>query len=430
MSQADWDRFQYYSRKVKVFRVIDTDDPHIHPSTYLRMAQLQSSSESLFPSLRHLDYTLDDRSTSEASHIFLFLSPLLESLGLFHIGGFENTISAFLDTLSSQAQMVSRIALRFGQMSVDIFKTSIIHFEQLRSLELFDAVFMSDFVLWEVLGTLPSLEDLTLTINPDCHPAHDSEKSNGQTRSGVTKYFYALENLLVVGSFFLIQHLLSYIDSPCLKSIKVFPTNDSHTAPEREDFFTPSMKIVASKWSRSLKTLVIGPWSSDIAHHNIISKCLILLRVLHEMQTFNLMGWRMENVENMDGDVRRLVMSWPKLRSLRLPLNQTHISLLTLRIIAENCPELRHLQIRLNTSTIPPFDASKSLRHKLEVLTVGRAHPPDSVTQTMQEYQIQVTQYLDFIFPYLKPIEVQPKDEIWSSIRNLVKLCQDARRRK
>ena len=89
MSQADWDRFQYYSRKVKVFRVIDTDDPHIHPSTYLRMAQLQSSSESLFPSLRHLDYYLDDR---PISNIFLFLSLLLESLELSNMGGFENTV--------------------------------------------------------------------------------------------------------------------------------------------------------------------------------------------------------------------------------------------------------------------------------------------------------------------------------------------------
>jgi hypothetical protein len=424
----------YYSRKVKFFEVkSDNDHPQVHPSTYFRLAQLQSFA--LFPSLRHLVYDLDDRSTSHTT-IFLFLSPLLESLELSNIEGLENTIvGPFLATLSSQ--MLNRIVIRFGRMSVDILKTSIVHFKQLRSLELFDAVFMSNFDLWKVLGTLPSLADLTLSIDPTCHPTHVSENSNG--RSGVPKYFYALENLSVTGSFFLIQHLLSSIDSPFLKSIEVYPVDDNyfHTKPEPEDSFTPSMKIVASKWSQSLKTLVIGRWSSVIAHRNTISKCLMLLTVLHEMQTFDLMGWSlpMGNMENMDNDMschmRRLAMSWPKLRTLKLPLNQTFISLWTLRIIAENCPELRHLQIRLDTSTIPPFNtSSKSLRHKLEVLTVGRAHPSDSLTQTMLEYQIQVTRYLDFIFPYLKSIEVQPMDEIWSAIHNLLKLCQDAATRR
>ena len=66
------------------------------------------------------------------------------------------------------------------------------------------------------------------------------------------------------------------------------------------------------------------------------------------MQTFHVKDWSMENV---DDDVRRL----PKLRTLRLPHKQTFISLSTLRIIAENCPELRYLDIRLDTSTIPSF---------------------------------------------------------------------------
>ena len=71
----------------------------------------------------------------------------------------------------------------------------------------------------------------------------------------------------------------------------------------------------------------------------------MLLMVLHEMQTFELMGWRMENMENIDDDVRFVVMSWPKLRSLSFSLDQTFISLSTLRVIAENCPDLLHLQI-------------------------------------------------------------------------------------
>jgi hypothetical protein len=282
---------------------------------------------------------------------------------------------------------------------------------------------MSDFALWEVLGTLPSLEKLVLTAaDPASHPAQDLENSNGESRPGGAKYFESLESLRITGSFFLIRHLLSFINSPCLKSIEVYPViNHICNDHESEDLFTPSMTIIASKWSQSLKKLFIGSLSSGIAHHNAISKCLMLLADLHEMQTFHLKGWRMEN---MDDDVRCLVMSWPELRTLKLPLNQTFISLSTLRIIAENCPELRHLQIRLDTSTIPPFDtSSKSLCHNLEVLTVGGSDP---VAHTTLECQIQVTQHLDLIFPYVISIEVQPQDVNWSGIRDLIYLCQDA----
>jgi hypothetical protein len=415
VSQADWDRLQYHSRKVKSFKFKfrDTDNPQIHPLTYFRIGQLQSSA--LFPSLRHLHYNLGDTATSTA--IFLFLSPLLDSLELFNIRGFEDTIvGSFLTTLSSP--MLSRIVLSAGRMSVDILKKSLVHFK----LELSDAVFMSDFTLWEVLGALPALADLTLkAIDPASHPAHATENSNNQ--SGGLKYFVALESLCVTGSLFFIQHLLGLIDSPCLTTIKVYPVinvlND-----ELDNYFTPSLTRIVSKWSQSLKNLVIDSSSNDTLPRNLngMSKCLMLLTVLHEMQTFRLINWRMEH---MDDDVRRLVMSWPKLRTLRLPLNQTFISLSTLRIIAENCPELRQLHIRLDTSTIPPFDtSSKSLRHNLEVLSVGRA-PSEPSTPSL-ECQIQMTQHLDLIFPFLKSIEVRPKDVTWSGIRDLVRLCQDA----
>ena len=149
---------------------------------------------------------------------------------------------------------------------------------------------------------------------------------------------------------------------------------------------------------------------------------LDVINGLHEMQTFRLKGWRMKNLND---SVRRLVMSWPKLKALKLSFSQ-FVSLSTLRIIAESCPELRHLRIRVDTSSIPPLDiSSKSLCHNLEVLTVGKAHP-SITTQTLLESQIQVTRHLDLLFPYLKSIEVLPDDVTWSGIRDLVFLCQNA----
>ena len=117
MSQAHWNRLQYYSRKVKYFEATCEDDLRF----ILRIAELRSSA--LFPSLRHLEYGLGEDSIS-GSYIFLFLSPLLDSLELLDIGGFENTIiGPFLATVSSQ--MLRRIVLGNGKMSVDIFKNSM-----------------------------------------------------------------------------------------------------------------------------------------------------------------------------------------------------------------------------------------------------------------------------------------------------------------
>ena len=185
------------------------------------------------------------------------------------------------------------------------------------------------------------------------------------------------------------------------------------------------MTIVASKWSQSLKDLVIDAIRSGTAHrYYTIPKCLTLLTDFHEMQKFSLFDWKMEN---MDDDVRRLVMSWPKLRILALPLDQTFISLSTLRIIAEKCPKLRHLSITLDASTIPPFDiSSESFGHKLESLTVGRAH--SSNTQASMEHRIEMARHLDLIFPHLKSINVSRNDVTWTGIRDLDKLCQDVRR--
>ena len=98
-----------------------SDGSEVHPSTCVRIAQLQPSA--LFPSLRHIHYKVKYDSSISPSHIFLFQSPLLESLELRNISGNENAIiGPFLATLSSGSQMLNRIVLDNGQLSGDILK--------------------------------------------------------------------------------------------------------------------------------------------------------------------------------------------------------------------------------------------------------------------------------------------------------------------
>ena len=159
---------------------------------------------------------------------------------------------------------------------------------------------MSDFALWEVLGTLPSLQSLTLeAIDPGSHPAHETMTEESSHRG--PKYFEALETLSVTGSFFFIQHLLGFIDSPCLATIKVYPVlrrrssffNDEDE-PDYDNHLTPSMTIIASKWPQSLENLLIGSCTNNYVYRYAISKCLMLLKVLHEMHSFTSAGrWKM-----------------------------------------------------------------------------------------------------------------------------------------
>jgi hypothetical protein len=139
------------------------------------------------------------------------------------------------------------------------------------------------------------------------------------------------------------------------------------------DILTPSVTIISSKWSQSLNVLTLRS-CNDITLSN--SKFLTLLMDLREMRKFNLWGW---TTNNFDDAVRRLAMSWPKLRFLALYSAQTFISLSTLRIIAENCPDLNRLYALLDTSTIPPFDdiSSKSVRHNMGILDVMKLRDPE-----------------------------------------------------
>ena len=420
MSHADLDRLQYYSRKVKFFEYTAEDD-RVHPSTYFRIGHLWSSA--LFPSLRHLHYHLNGMSIS---HIFLHLSPLLDTLTLENIGGFESTaVGPFLATLSSSSQMLRRIVLNTtGDMLVGVFEKYFISFKHLRSLELSCAIFKTNSLL-VVLGTLPSLENLTLVANnpaslPSPTPTHAPENSNCQSsQSGGPRYFEALESLHATGSFFLIRRLLCFISSPCLKSIEFHPViNPVRDESEPEELFTPSMTIVTSKWSQSLKNFAISSSSSSIdTRQYLFSKLVIFFKDFHNMETFHV-DWKMKSWD----DLKCLLTSWPKLRTLKL--NQTIVILSTLRLIAENCPQLHHLHIGLCTFTIPPFP-NKSLCHNLEVLTVGDAYRDES-SETTLESQIKVTRHLDLIFPYLNSMKVQSGNVFWLGICDLVRLCRDA----
>ena len=173
--------------------------------------------------------------------------------------------------------MLRRIDLDTGRMSVDILKKNQLFTPSSSDHLKFSWMILfygMPLVLYRPLKTLLWSLSTWVLILIDLIPRTPPENSNGP------KYFNTLESLCVTGSYFLIHHLLGYIDFRCSKLIDINQDLDGFRNEHGpEGLLTPSLKIVACEWSQSLTNLVIGSWSSSSfagVHRNAISKCLML----------------------------------------------------------------------------------------------------------------------------------------------------------
>ena len=157
-----------------------------------------------------------------------------------------------------------------GQMSVETFKKLIVPFKQLRYLELSDAVFMRDFALLEVIGTLPSLSKLALVAtDPASHPSHAPE--NYYSKSGGSRYFHALEHLHVIGSFFLIRHILRKVE----ERIVILGGEDESVCSSVDNmFFGPSMLDVMIQRLTQQAAEFAGTVGSSINDEDLVAQAL------------------------------------------------------------------------------------------------------------------------------------------------------------
>ncbi|TFK32155.1 hypothetical protein BDQ12DRAFT_728910 [Crucibulum laeve] len=181
-TSANLARLFFYTKRVISFTVLDESTkqqskptiaqsnvpqpkPTIAQSTYLRLAQLAPSP--LFPSLKHLHVPSVKASLA---HIFLFMSPSLRSVELGDIGPGGDALeiaTSFLATLPWEAPKLQRLVLHgSSHISIDDLH-HIVHFKQLKSLELRNIVSIQDFTLFERLGhKLSKLEHLLVETYP------------------------------------------------------------------------------------------------------------------------------------------------------------------------------------------------------------------------------------------------------------------------
>ena len=153
------------------------------------------------------------------------------------------------------------------------------------------------------------------------------------------------------------------------------------------------------------------------------TKCLMLLKDLHKMQTFHLKDRSMK-IWTMMWDVSSW---WCRGQRELWASSQTNIGFLV--SFEDNYGALSWIALFGHSIGGYFYHPTLSIALAKVFATIWRFWPWGvHLSQTTLECQIQVTRYLDLIFPYLKFIEVQPKDATWSEIRDLIKFLQNARR--
>ena len=125
--------------------------------------------------------------------------------------------------------------------------------------------------------------------------------------------------------------------------------------------------------------------------------------------------------------MRRFAGSWPHLRSLDLPLeikdSTIWPSLSTLYNFVDFCPKLKYLRIPLDISHIPLLSYRRLSAHPLKHLSIGSAN----AALGMQDILL-VARHLDRLFPSLKVLNHSGRNaEMWESIFAVLQAFQAVR---
>ncbi|KAK7435423.1 hypothetical protein VKT23_019684 [Stygiomarasmius scandens] len=426
ITEKDWTNFDAHAKLVREFIYTDIDSPDhiVLPSVYLRLAQCRPKP------LPHLMRFNCPCSTAAITETLLFLSPLLERVEFKNVSTVAKTanIEMFLSFLADESVSLQSLYME-GNASKSLL-SSICHFKQLRSLELLggrdNVIDEEDLV--NLGASLPHLTKLSLEANVS---------SSTQSRPEETHLFSNVNDLTLFGSTTSISSILKIISAEQLEKFELH-------IPETSDSDQPHIQYVvnqaASRWSQTLSSLKIyltdgndvdsRGWGDDSTNGSDLSINHFLQPIYQhpwpnlKVLTINRdLGWSCSN-----GEITKLVSTWPLLKELELSLNAPKYTQLptlsSLYTIAHYCPDLVSLRITLNLRDVKDIhihlSSSSFIPHHLDHLFIDTEHAVDDI--------ILLIQHLDTVFPYLQSL-LGRKDaqSDWVEIQRILKLCQKVR---
>ncbi|KAJ7174804.1 hypothetical protein C8R46DRAFT_1347845 [Mycena filopes] len=389
----DWDRFLFYSHRVKSFR---GDGSRLQTTDVFDVLALSFPEHHVFPNLQKLYW--DPGSDAAFHHVGLFLAPTLVELRL------RINVTGHLSIFSSLAQkcpslQVVRIGSPFLPRGVAIapvsrFICALYHLESLVVASLDESALSH-------LAALPRLYHLWLmsTDEPPSLPVDPG-----------SLHFPALEHLELEA----LEHAPAFFDilgNCSLRDLNIL----------RRGFPGPPTTAIARQFYSSLAThcahstlqhLTVqgGSYDDDfagismdpLAFYSVGAdeiRPLLRFHALVHVSLSHAGGFDMD--DGMAGDMAR---AWPCIESLHLVCDpacrlKPRVTLVGIRSFAAHCPALRVLLMTFSAITIPDLlDAGKIVRHP-HLVSLCVAHSPveDSTSTAV---------FLRALFPHLKHIKI------------------------
>ncbi|KAF8153355.1 hypothetical protein B0H34DRAFT_800567 [Crassisporium funariophilum] len=409
ISPEDWARFDWYARRIRKFSYNrDPDSLDIAMHVYFRIAQLRSSP--LLPSLRHLHCPSTSQNDFLISGICLFLSPSLQTLEFENISSVEDKLcGTVLHTLASDGAHIEKIALRGRGLSRDTVWMAV-RFEHLKHLELAGMGEAINLEIMETIGSLPRLVDLAIDFT-------ESTMEPLSKDLGLKD----LKSLMITAPVPFIQAFLPHISTNHLETfVAVAPSNPPI---DKKDF----LNDVVGRWKDSLRRIALVHQQVDEHIEELHIDALSPLIPLKKLTYLRLEGYAMELT---DDNVADLGVAWPEMTTLLLPFISAlnpRPTIVSLRILAQLCPGLRHLRIPLNTSDLPPFvstGAPNTPAHNLHTLTIASADDPWDLRDLLH-----LARHIDYLYPKLRsvfPYEGHDADR-WMQVHDMIQMYQAVR---
>ncbi|RXW15705.1 hypothetical protein EST38_g10149 [Candolleomyces aberdarensis] len=356
ITPEDWDRFDWYARRVKKFCYTrDPDNLDIAMHVYFRMAQLRTSP--ILPSLRHLYCPEISQQDFLISGVCLFLTPSLQVLEFHKITSVEDKLSGtFLHTLWNDGAQLDTIIFKGSGLSPGTLDL-ILNFPSLRSLELTGMGPAMELDWLKKVGAMPKLDDLALDFTLSRIEVVEEDLG-----------FRDLKSLMVTAPLSFTRSILPYLATPSLETIVSVSCSDSQN--DRTKF----VEEVVERWGSTIRSFSLVHLMTGDNMEDIQMVTLAPLIPIKSLTGFRLEGY---SFDLTDDNIRILGSAWPNLTKLLLPFlgsERVRPSIESLRILKELCPKLVHLRLPLDTSELPAFVPPP--------IAVPRVAPPPEVLGT------------------------------------------------
>ena len=402
----------------------------ISPHVFIRLTQLKQGY--LLPGLTSI--VLPDGNSSEATYLFVILSPHLKSVELNGSAIRDKQLYLpYLSALATESPMLQRLCLR-GTTSVDI--GHVLRFKCLRILEL---ELPDTYIFPNILEGIGDLEDL---VELKLHGGAPSPISTPSTSFDITQLigdvrkhrrFRQLKIIHVIGRLSSLAPLLQQMNLVSLSSAIIEELPDASNAPT-SSFWTSCFHSLSS--SQALESIRIEQSPTRSSGNGALCLTVQHLSPLFGLQDITSLIVTNASFSGTDADFAHLLSAFPSLETLELPaIHQT------------DCPSFKSLShLSLHNSHIKTLKVcvtstgnKDQLMSELDAVVFPRkhAHPlkdlqiSSGLGQLSYSEIICVARYLDRAFPSLQLLQgygSQATSESWGQVQEFRVALQDARR--